>query len=120
MFLGFFKWLVEQPSGTAIGLALILFTATLILRCGFSEVYTLERTGASGRHFASPVAANGRIYLTSRDGGVVTVLKAGTTKPELIVRNPTLGERVVATPAIANNVIYIRTGSYLCAFAERN
>jgi outer membrane protein assembly factor BamB len=85
-----------------------------------AEIYTLERVGASGRYYASPVAANGNIYLTSKDDGVVTVLKAGGAKPELIVRNPKLGERVVATPAIADNAIYIRTASSLYAFAERN
>lgn len=84
------------------------------------EIYTLERVGASGRYYASPVAANGNIYLTSKDDGVVTVLKAGGAKAELIVRNPKLGERVVATPAIADNAIYIRTASSLYAFAERN
>lgn len=31
----FFEWLVEQRSGVAIGLAVVLFAATLILRYGF-------------------------------------------------------------------------------------
>jgi outer membrane protein assembly factor BamB len=83
-----------------------------------SEVYTLERVGAIGRYYASPIAANGYIYLTSLEDGVVTVLKAGTAKPEVVVKNPELGERVTATPAIADNTIYLRTATKLYAFAE--
>jgi outer membrane protein assembly factor BamB len=84
-----------------------------------SEIYTLERIAAPGRYYASPVAANGNIYVTSLEHGVVTVLRAGTTKPERLVKNPEFGERVTATPAIANDTIYLRTASKLYAFAER-
>jgi hypothetical protein len=38
--------------------------------------------------------------------------------PEVIATNPKLGERVSATPAIANDTIYIRTAGHLYAFAE--
>jgi hypothetical protein len=64
------------------------------------------------------VAADGRIYLTSLEDGAVTVLKAGTAKPERLARNAKLGERVAATPALADNAIYIRTASKLYAFAQ--
>jgi outer membrane protein assembly factor BamB len=84
-----------------------------------NEVYVQERVAATGRYYGSPVAANGHIYFTSLDDGVVTVLKAGTAKPELVVKNPKLGERVAATPAIADNTLYLRTASYLYAFAEK-
>jgi outer membrane protein assembly factor BamB len=83
-----------------------------------SEVYTLERAGALGRYYASPVAANGYIYFTSLEDGVVSVLKAGTAKREIVVKNPKLGERVTATPAIADNTLYVRTATKLYAFAE--
>jgi outer membrane protein assembly factor BamB len=82
------------------------------------EAYIQERVAAPGRYFASPVAANGRIYLTSLEDGAVTVLKAGTAKPERLAKNPKLGERVAATPALADNAIYIRTASHLYAFSE--
>jgi outer membrane protein assembly factor BamB len=83
------------------------------------EVYLQERVAAPGRYYASPVAANGHIYFTSLDGGAVTVLKAGSAKPEVIANNPKLGERVAATPAIADNVLYIRTNKHLYAFGEK-
>jgi outer membrane protein assembly factor BamB len=82
------------------------------------EVYFQERVAAPGRYYASPVAANGHIYFTSLDGGAVTVVKAGAAKPEVVARNPKLGERVAATPAIADNVLYVRAEKHLYAFAE--
>ena len=63
--------------------------------------------------------ANGYIYLTSLNDGTVTVLKAGLGKPEVAIRNPALGERVSATPAIADDTVYIRTAGHLYAFAEK-
>jgi outer membrane protein assembly factor BamB len=84
-----------------------------------AEIYTQERAAASGRYYASPVAANGLIYFTSLDDGAVTVLKAGTKRPETVAKNPKLGERTAATPAIADDTLYIRTEKHLYAFAEK-
>jgi outer membrane protein assembly factor BamB len=83
------------------------------------EVYVQKRGAVSGRYYASPVAANGHIYLTSLDDGAITVLKAGAASPQLVVKNPKLGERVAATPAIADDTLYIRTEGHLYAFAEK-
>ncbi len=83
------------------------------------EVYLQERVAAPGRYYASPVAANGHIYLTSLDSGAVTVLKAGSEKPVVVAKNPKLGERTAATPAIADDTLYVRTATHLYAFAEK-
>ncbi|HEY1065244.1 MAG TPA: PQQ-binding-like beta-propeller repeat protein, partial [Pirellulales bacterium] len=80
------------------------------------ELYT-KRVGANGRYYASPVAANGHIYLTSLDDGTITVMKAGTDKPEVVAKNE-LQERIAATPAIANDVLYVRTAGHIYAFGE--
>jgi outer membrane protein assembly factor BamB len=64
------------------------------------------------------VAAGGNIYFTSLQDGVVTVLKAGASKPEVVAKNPPLGERVAATPAIADDTLYVRTAGNLYAFAD--
>ncbi len=77
-----------------------------------------RRAIASGNYYASPVAANGNIYFTSLVEGIVTVLKGGSDKPEKVVENPPLGERVGATPAIADDTLYMRTAGHLYAFAE--
>lgn len=83
------------------------------------EIYTLERIAGAGRYYASPVAANGNIYLTSLEDGTVTVIRGGATKAQRLVRNPKFGERITATPALADDTIYLRTASKLYAFAER-
>jgi outer membrane protein assembly factor BamB len=78
-----------------------------------------ERIAAAGRYYASPVAAGGCIYFTSLESGTVTVLKAGSQKPVIVAQNPELGERCSATPAIADDAIYVRTATHLYAFAEK-
>jgi outer membrane protein assembly factor BamB len=84
-----------------------------------NELYVMERVAAPGRYFASPVAANGHLYFIALEGGAVTVLKAGTDKPTVVAKAK-LGERTAATPALADNVLYIRTDKHLYAFADDN
>jgi outer membrane protein assembly factor BamB len=81
------------------------------------ELYR-ERAVEPGKYYASPVAANGHIYFTSLDDGTVTVLKAGSDRAEVVAKNPKLAERVSATPAIADDTLYVRTAGHLYAFAE--
>jgi outer membrane protein assembly factor BamB len=69
-----------------------------------------------GQPFASPVAAGGYVYLCDTDGSVV-VVRAGET-PEK-VWSAKLDDRIRATPAVAGNVLYVRTDRSLYAFAER-
>ena len=82
---------------------------------GGSKLYEQERLNADGEYFASPIAANGHLYFCSSKG-VVTVGAAGDT---LLIksRNP-LGEPIFATPAIADDKLYIRTDEHLWAFGE--
>ncbi len=37
----------------------------------------------------------------------------------MIVKNPKLGEKAAATPAIAGDTLYVRTAKTLWAFAEK-
>jgi outer membrane protein assembly factor BamB len=80
------------------------------------ELYQ-ERAVAPGKYYASPVAANGNIYFTSLEDGAVTVLSAQSGRPEMVAKS-TIGERTAATPAIADDTLYIRTANHLYAFAE--
>jgi outer membrane protein assembly factor BamB len=73
------------------------------------------RLGAAGAYFSSPVAAGGKIYFASGEG-VVSVIDGGA-KLDVLARND-LEEPVFATPAIVQNVIYIRTPARLYAFAR--
>jgi len=81
------------------------------------ELY-MQRAIASGSYYASPVAAGGHLYFVSLADGAVTVLKAGSKQPVVAAENPPLGERVAATPAIADNTLYVRTEKHLYAFAN--
>src|SRR5882672_11144258 len=71
--------------------------------------------GAIDHYYASPVAADGKVYLLSQSG-VVTVLKAGG-KPEALTVYE-LDDESYATPAIADGRIYIRTRSALYCFGK--
>ena len=68
------------------------------------------------RHRASPVYANGHIYLTSRDG-IVNVVKTGR-KFEIVASN-SLGEVIAASPAISNGVLYLRSYQALYAIGKK-
>ena len=67
------------------------------------------------RHRASPVFADGKIYLTARDGKF-SVVKAGP-EFELIAQND-LEEEISASPAISNGTIYLRTFEALWAIRK--
>jgi outer membrane protein assembly factor BamB len=69
------------------------------------RVYQERLGGTRGSFSASPVAADGKIYLTSEDGDVF-VVKAGAAY-ELLAKNP-MGEVLMATPAISGGVIIFR------------
>lgn len=56
--------------------------------------------------FATPLMQwRGRSYVTALDG-VVTVLKAGESEPQVVAQNSGLGKRTAATPAIADDCLY--------------
>ncbi len=64
------------------------------------------------RYRASPVFADGKIYLTAR-GGIVTVIKAGKSFEKLAEND--LGEAMSASLAIANGTLYLRSFESLWA-----
>lgn len=73
-----------------------------------------ERLGGKGGAFtSSPVAGDGKIYLSSEDGEVF-VVKAGP-KYELLATNP-VGEVMMATPAISDGLVIVRGHNHVFAF----
>ena len=74
------------------------------------------RLGAVGGYYASPVAADGKIYFAS-DRGVVTVIDGRATKLTVLAKND-LAEPIMATPALVDGTIYVRTEGHLYAFAQ--
>ena len=75
-----------------------------------------QRLGVVGAYFASPVAGDGKIYATSL-AGVITVFAAGDTL-RILAKN-SLGERTVATPALVDGHVYVRTQNHLYAFGQK-
>jgi outer membrane protein assembly factor BamB len=65
---------------------------------------------------ASPVAAHGKLYLSSEDGDVF-VVKAGR-QYELLSRN-TMGQPLMATPALSDGMLIIRSENTIYALSER-
>jgi len=77
-------------------------------------VYT-GRIGAAGYYYSSPVAADGRIYISSEEG-VVVVLDAGAELKVLATNR--LDGAILATPALVDENIYVRTENQLYAFGR--
>ena len=73
-------------------------------------VHWSERLG--GNFSASPIYAEGRIYFQNEEG-TGFVIRAGT-RFELISKND-LGERSLASYAVADNKLFIRTSDHLWA-----
>lgn len=79
--------------------------------------FQLERIAGLGRGcYASAVAANGHVYLCAIDGKVVVLEAADKVK---VVSRAELGEDISATPAIADDTLYVRTAGHLYAFAVK-
>jgi outer membrane protein assembly factor BamB len=73
------------------------------------------RLGAMGYYYASPVAADHKIFIASEEG-VVVVLDAGD-QLNVLARNK-LDGAILATPAIVDGKLYVRTESHLYAFGN--
>jgi outer membrane protein assembly factor BamB len=65
---------------------------------------------------ASPVAADGKIYISSEDGEIMVV--AAGPKLEAIATN-SMGETLMATPALSDGVMFVRGASSLFAIGRK-
>jgi len=79
-----------------------------------TEVYAGQRV-KPGIYSASPVLADGKIYVTSEEG-VTTVIKAG---PEFeVLAENSLNDYTLSSPAISNGQIFMRTEFALWAIGK--
>jgi outer membrane protein assembly factor BamB len=107
------------PSPIAVGDYLYLVSDAGLMTC--LDAVTGERKYEGGRppvpgsFFASPVAFDDKILLTSEDGDSF-VIKAGPVH-EVLATN-SVGETVWASPAIAGGTIYIRGDRHLFAIGK--
>jgi outer membrane protein assembly factor BamB len=79
------------------------------------ELLYSGRLGALGYYYSSPVAADQKIYIASAEG-VVVVLDAGD-ELKILATNK-LDGAILATPALSDESIYVRTDSHLYAFGR--
>jgi outer membrane protein assembly factor BamB len=79
------------------------------------RVYQQRIADRGGAFTASPVAADGKVYLSSEDGEIF-VFKAGP-KHELLSVNP-MGEVLMATPAISDGLLIVRGINHVFAVAD--
>jgi outer membrane protein assembly factor BamB len=77
------------------------------------DAHWTERLG--GGFSASPVFAEGRVYFTNEDG--TTYVVKASKEYELLATNE-LGERALASPAVDDGTIYMRTASHLWRIGE--
>ena len=70
----------------------------------------------SATYSASPVLADGKIYITDEDG-VTSVLQAGPTFAKLAEND--LGEYTLSSPAMSEGQIFLRTDGFLYAIGQR-
>jgi len=71
--------------------------------------------GALGEYYASPVAADGKVFLANTEGKI-TVLKAGGEWEVLAVNE--MGDEISATPALSDGRVYVRTRGALYCFSS--
>jgi outer membrane protein assembly factor BamB len=78
------------------------------------ELYK-QRLGMEGTCYASPVVGDGKIYVAS-DGGTVIVFEPGDRYHRLAKND--FDEGILATPALVEGKIYLRTQGHLYAFGR--
>ena len=79
------------------------------------EIYRQRIPHQGGGFSASPIAADGRIFLPGEDGDIF-VVKAGPDF-ELLATNP-MGELLMATPALSGGMMFVRTQHHLFAIGR--
>jgi outer membrane protein assembly factor BamB len=80
------------------------------------EIYRQRLPLVGSGYSASPVAADGKMYLSNEDGEML-VVSAGETFKHLATNS--MGETIMATPALSDGVMYVRGASTLFAIGRR-
>ena len=104
------------PSPLSIGEYLFSTMINGKLHCLEAATGNVLWTEDNGKQYSSPVTANGLVYIPN-DAGVIKVIKPGPTF-DLISAN-SLGEKMLASPAISNGKIYLRGLKHLYCIGSR-
>ena len=79
------------------------------------ELLYAGRLGAPGYYYSSPVAADQKIYIPSAEGSLSSWMPA--TELKILATNK-LDGAILATPALIDGNIYVRTDTHLYAFGK--
>lgn len=90
--------------------------ASVLASADVSTGELLWQLRTTGPYSATPVAAGGHLYLTN-EKGLLQVVKPGASSGE-IVSSYDFGETLLASPAIANGALYLRSDGHLWKIAE--
>ena len=82
------------------------------------DVHYRQRLPGAANFKASPIGANGKLYLSSEEGNVF-VVKMGP-EFELLATNTLDDAVLVATPAIADGAIFLRSQNSLYRIGDSN
>jgi outer membrane protein assembly factor BamB len=100
-----------NPSPVLVGDALYIVSDRGVATCLDTESgHQRWRKRLGGDYWASPIAADGRIYFFS-ESGTTTVIEPGAEYKELGVNH--LDDAIMSTPAVAGQALFIRTVSSL-------
>jgi outer membrane protein assembly factor BamB len=115
----------SNSSGTYIPTP--LFYQGILYTCGNEGIITAydartgerlyrARAGGGGSFSASPVAADGRLYLANEDGDVI-VARAGRSYQELAKNE--MNEVIMSTPAISGGLVIVRTIGHIYGLGDK-
>jgi outer membrane protein assembly factor BamB len=81
-----------------------------------AEIYRQRLAYVGSGYSASPVAADGKIYLSSEDGEML-VVTAGREFKQLAMNS--MGELLMATPALSDGAMFVRTAESVVAIGRK-
>jgi len=116
----FFRNIPDVPTPLLYGDSLYMVQNSGILSALDPQTGAVRKqgrlTGALGDYYASPVAADGKIFAANQEGKIA-VVRAGADWEVLTVND--MEEECYATPAIVDGDLYVRTASALYRFSSR-
>ncbi len=81
-----------------------------------AELYRQRLPNIGSGFSASPVAADGKIYLSSEDGEI-SIVAAGTSFRQIAAND--MRDTIMATPALSQRVMYVRTSRSVFAIGRK-
>ena len=81
-----------------------------------AEIYRQRLEYVGSGYSASPVAADGRIYLSSEDGEML-VVAAGREFKQIAINS--MGDLLMATPALSDGTMFVRTAAQVVAVSRK-